>query len=164
MTRTIPTSRHDYTQRLRTLAHDLRDPRSAEFYHDLADALSGAARFRDDPEPTTNITNIVTAPARNTDPTTSRLAAIRDFSTGRGKLLKAFGDSQFPMTSERACRLAGINGTASPWKRVSELKKAGIIEPTGIEQVSSRGAKVTEYRLTDFGRAEYGRIVESTDG
>lgn len=165
MTRVIPASRHDYTQRLRTLAHALRSPRTAEFYHDLADVLRGDARFRDDPEPdTTPLNQIETAPARNTDPATSHLSAIRNFTTGRGKLLKAFGDSRFPMPAERATRMAGINDTASPWKRVSELKKAGIIEPTGRRVTSARGAKVTEYQLTEFGRSEYTRLIEEIDG
>ena len=65
--------------------------------------------------------------------------------------------------SATANEVAGINGTASPWKRVSELKKAGIIEPTGRQATSTRGAKVTEYQLTEFGRSEYARIIEATD-
>lgn len=164
MTRIIQNTRAAVIRGLRDNACAAGVFTSAEFYYDLADVLEGKAIYRDDPEPTANITNIITAPARNTDPATSHLSAITNFTTGRGKLLKAFGASQFPMSAERACRAAGITGTASPWKRVSELKKAGIIEPTGRRVTSARGAQVEEYRLTTHGKAEYERLVEATDG
>lgn len=165
MTRTIPSTRKVAVHHLHQRAiNEGNLTRSIEL-HDLADVLDGKARYMDDPEVVpTPLDQIQTAPARNTDPSTSKLSAIRNFTTGRGKLLKAFGSSQFPMSAERACRMAGINGTASPWKRVSELKAAGIIEPTGFQGTSSRGARVEEYRLTDHGKGEYARLVEESDG
>lgn len=180
-TRIVPGSRSNIARNLRDQAIRERRPRQADFLVDLADLLEGKAITQSEllgvtkvpivPDYTTYISKpdttpldqIETAPARNTDPATSHLSAIRNFTTGRGKLLKAFGDSRFPMPAERATRMAGINGTASPWKRVSELKKAGIIEPTGRQATSTRGAKVTEYQLTEFGRSEYARIIEATD-
>lgn len=104
--------------------------------------------------------DIDVAPARSTDPATSKAAARGiTVDNARGKIALAFfRDRVFydgpGLTATAAVRVAKLEHLAAPWKRVSELKEAKIIAPTGRRLPGNGGQKQEELRLTDFGIAE----------
>jgi hypothetical protein len=108
---------------------------------------------------------IESAPARNTDPATSH-HAWKDLTArgARGKLAVAFYKAHHiygskGLTPEQACRSAKIEGQSSPWKRVSDLKAAGIIEPTGKTVVGKRGREQEVLTITPHGSREVERTM-----
>jgi len=101
--------------------------------------------------------------ARTTDPQTSKRAE-RDVRPRRGsqalKLLRAYLETDGTLgglTDEQAARYAGLG--AGAWKRCSDLRRAGYIEPTGQTTLSSFGSAVQVCRITASGiaRAQEGR-------
>lgn len=107
----------------------------------------------------TEATNDFYAPgdARSTDPSTSKRAA-REITVSakdaRGKIALAFYKAQIihkagPLTSEAAVKLSGVS-VSCPWKRVSDLKKIGVIAVDG-ERMGSKGRMVECYSITDHG-------------
>jgi len=98
------------------------------------------------------------APAsRATDPETSKKGE-RDVRPRRGtqamRLLRAYYDVRATlggMSDEGAAQFAGLaNGG---WKRCSDLRRAGFIEPTGEVVLSQYGSSVQVCRITDAGIA-----------
>jgi len=92
--------------------------------------------------------------ARTTDPATSHHAAatLSDKHTMRRTLLLVFA-SHGQLSSEQACQLAGYGPQDGAWKRVSDLKVAGLVRPTGDTTVSSVGRTVDLLEITEEGRA-----------
>lgn len=103
------------------------------------------------------------APAsRNTDPATSKMGE-RDVKPRRGsqaiRLLEAYritDTSLAGLTDEEAARYAKLN--AGAWKRCSDLRRAGYIQPTGNLRLSSFGSMVQVCRITDAGRARLAEV------
>jgi hypothetical protein len=96
---------------------------------------------------------------RMTDPATSRKAAenikVRSGSQ-RHTLLVAYGDHG-SLTDEEAGEITGLRRPGvCYWKRCSELRAAGYIEPTGQTRLSSVGEAQMVCRLTDLGRGVLG--------
>lgn len=99
-----------------------------------------------------------TTSARRGDPSTSheaaQIAAV-GAESARGKILLAFARDHLRgwsgMTSEGVVKLAGVGHQRTPWKRVSELKAAGLIEPTGQKVTGSSGAKAEVLHITEAG-------------
>lgn len=90
--------------------------------------------------------------ARSSDPITSKLAAAighgRD--SMRRRIARTFLDG--PLTYEGAAEAAELDLWAAS-RRVSDLVKAGALEPTGRLLKGSTGRLQRELRLTDRGRA-----------
>lgn len=113
----------------------------------------------------TPLDEIQETPARNTDPATSHKAIHRlNATTSRGAVALAFyksrvGYEEDGMTPKAAFKRAGITHHSSPWKRVSDLKNAGLIVPTGEHRVGDRGREVEVLVMTDFGVAEVERLM-----
>lgn len=104
--------------------------------------------------------------ARNTDPATSHLADAKlrqregdanevRYGTKRYLALECFvvhGD----LTPEDVGVITAQDGI---WKRVSDLKRDGFVEPTGATRISRQGREAEIYRLTDQGRAAAYRAI-----
>lgn len=94
--------------------------------------------------------------ARTTDPETSKkaAAALRPQSLRYRLLLKyagAVAEYFMGLTDEEACAMANIGNGG--WKRCSDLRRAGFIEPTGgvkPSRLSGRDCQVC--RITEAGR------------
>lgn len=95
------------------------------------------------------------SPARRTDPATSHRAAPEEIKAGsaREKILLAAENFSTPLTARELSFEAGLGHQRSPWKRVSELVKAGFLKPVGIGIDTGSGAKATTYAITAKGRA-----------
>lgn len=93
--------------------------------------------------------------ARSDDPETSH-AAARTLSgkagTMRRTLLEAF-DRRGPMTPEEVSLVAGYGAADGAWKRVSDLKTNGLIEPTGETRPGSQGREQAVLAITTLGRS-----------
>lgn len=85
--------------------------------------------------------------ARNNDPETSFAAAKIPKGTQRYKVLLAYRDRE--LIDEEAGKISSV---ASAWKRCSELRGLGLIEPTGTVRMSSMNAKQRVCRITDAGK------------
>lgn len=135
----------DYVPMAKSVVEELRQARAVI----AAAALTGIP-----------LDEIATAPARRTDPGTSKTAAmILNGKNARGKAALAYYRHRFlSMTSEEAALAAGIAHMACPWKRISELKEAGIIA-VHFEVPSSRGVMVESYKITQFGLDEVERTM-----
>lgn len=96
--------------------------------------------------------------ARRDDPSTSHQAAKMPFrrESQRHLLLKQYDG--WNLIDEEAAVKAGIV-KGCPWKRCSELREMGFIEPTGEEKLSSSKAAQRICRIT-----EAGQIALSTVG
>ena len=94
------------------------------------------------------------SPARNTDPATSHRAAPEEIKAGsaREKILLA-AEKALPLTARELSVDAGLGHQRSPWKRVSELVKAGFLKPVGIGTDTESGAQATTYLITTKGYA-----------
>lgn len=95
-----------------------------------------------------------TAHARATDPATSHVAAhaLADKATMMRALLNVFAGHATGLTAEQACHLAGYGPQHGAWKRVSDLKRAGLVEPTGDTRTASSGRPAAVLAITDEGR------------
>lgn len=98
-------------------------------------------------------------PARRTDPATSKSAAaaiVVRAGTQRARLLAAFARDdvldQDGATDEQAARLAdGVSMSSEYAKRCSELREAGLIEPTGATRPGVSGPERIVSRITSEG-------------
>lgn len=95
------------------------------------------------------------SPARRTDPATSHRAAPEEIKAGsaREKILLAAEGVYTPLTARELSVKAGLGHQRSPWKRVSELVKAGFLKPVGVGIDTESGASATTYSITSKGRA-----------
>lgn len=108
-----------------------------------------------------------TIPSRNADPETSKAAAkvapVKK-NTQRARLLSAFavgrmdydaaGSPDHGLTDEQAMEAAyGVSPFSEYAKRCSELRAAGLIEPTGETRAGGQGVPRIVSRITDAGRA-----------
>lgn len=102
-----------------------------------------------------------TTHARTTDPVTSKMsgAAVEKApgnATLQMLLLKQFQKKS--MTAEGACESAGVDPYQGGWKRVSDLKRNGLIEPRrngkgGILRWLNRSGRHAEVlKITPLGR------------
>lgn len=85
------------------------------------------------------------------DPSTSSAAAnVAKVRAGSQKFKLAEVYFQYPegLTAEEAVRLAGLEGKGSPWHRVSDLKDAGVLKPTGRERTTTNGAMAEVLTMT----------------
>jgi hypothetical protein len=101
-----------------------------------------------------------TIPARRTDPGTSKQAtdSIKDRAgSQRARLLAAFARNATDhvvdgLTDEQAARVAEDVSLSSEYaKRCSELREAGLIEPTGETRPGASGAARIVSRITPAG-------------
>ena len=114
-----------------------------------------------------------TAPARRTDPATSHEPPRKLTSKNAcGKLAATFyrcaradvnlglvGTDKEGATADDAVAEAGLGHLRCPWKRVSDLKYAGIVEPTGhVYRNPDTGMDQEMLRITAHGRAEVERL------
>lgn len=95
------------------------------------------------------------SPARRTDPATSHRAAPEEIKAGsaREKILLAAEGVCTPLTARELSVEAGLGHQRSPWKRVSELVKAGFLKPVGVGTDTESGAQATTYAITAKGSA-----------
>lgn len=102
-----------------------------------------------------------TIPSRRSDPGTSHNAATAikvKAGTQRAKLLLAFRDApttrlQGDLTDEEAMEDAeGVSPVSEYAKRCSELRDAGLIEPTGETRKGASGVDRIVSVITDAGR------------
>lgn len=98
--------------------------------------------------------------ARDSDPETSHKAAVQfKRDSIRHKLLRqynynpAFADG---LTDEEAAAVAYVG--PGGWKRCSDLRNAGMIEPVGT-RTASTGAEVMVCKITFAGKRELGRLA-----
>jgi hypothetical protein len=95
--------------------------------------------------------------ARTTDPSTSHAAARRltDKATMMRNLLLTFSRAGYEgLTAEQAGHRSGYSAWDGAWKRVSDLKRAGWIEPTGDTTGAISGRQVDVLRITEEGRKQ----------
>ena len=93
---------------------------------------------------------------RQSDPLTSRKSVTKTNRMRWGsqcyRLLEAYAGSD--LTDEEAASRSGVVAMAkSPWRRCSDLRQKGLIEPTGEERVSSANSMQMVCRITNQGRA-----------
>ena len=91
---------------------------------------------------------------RPSDPETSRFKPVGRASQCH-ELLKAYGNAG-ELTDEQAARIAGIR---HGWKRCSDLRHRGLIEPTGETVVGESGAPQMVCSITFRGKVELGRLA-----
>lgn len=92
--------------------------------------------------------------ARNTDPSTSKVAAAKAPRVAQSmRLLAMYAAAGEPLSDEQAASLAGLLGTGY-WKRCSDLRNAGYIYPTGDTIMGSAGTPVRLCFITHAGRRE----------
>jgi hypothetical protein len=101
--------------------------------------------------------NRATAPARHSDPETSHKAAAMPFrrNSQRHRLLTEYSVAagfEDALTDEEAAEAAEIY-RGCPWKRCSELREMGMIEPTGEKRWSTMGAEQRVCKITAKGLA-----------
>lgn len=104
--------------------------------------------------------------ARNSDPWTSHAAAKFIEPTAknqRGKLLAAYATTTAQLsdglTDEEAQSLRpDVSRLSGFWKRCSELRQGGYIEPTGKTRKSHAGVDCIVCRITDKGTAALNKI------
>ena len=100
--------------------------------------------------------------ARRSDPATSHKAAscpgsIMKWASNKHLLLLAFAKRS--MTDEQAEVRSGVR-IAGYWKRCSELRSLGLIEPTGKTEAARTGKEVMVSRITPRGR----EVLQSIKG
>ena len=100
--------------------------------------------------------------ARRSDPATSHKAAscpqsIMKWSSNKHLLLLAYAKRS--MTDEHAEVQSGVR-IAGFWKRCSELRALGLIEPTGKTEIAKTGKEVMVSRITPRGR----EVLQSIKG
>lgn len=140
-------------------------PRPANpMYPDLPELLDEVIRRLPD-----GLDDPPTAPARRSDPRTSA-AAVRKLTQRNacGQLAKAFYKAKVAygydgLTTASAVRLAGLERLACPWKRISDLKHAGIVAAAGFTALGPHGADQEVLTITDHGIAEVRRIFPEID-
>lgn len=95
------------------------------------------------------------APARKTDPATSHRAAPEEIKAGsaREKILLHANGVRYALTARELAVRAGLGHQRAPWKRVSELAKAGFLKPVGVVSDPDSGHQATTYEITEKGRA-----------
>lgn len=90
--------------------------------------------------------------ARQSDPSTShdgvRAVSLRA-GTQAARLARAYRDAG-ELTDDEAGQIAGLRD-AGYWKRCSDLRRAGIIEPTGETRPGRSGEQQRICRLTPLG-------------
>lgn len=90
--------------------------------------------------------------ARQSDPSTShdgiRTVSLRA-GTQAARLARAYRDAG-ELTDDEAGQIAGLRD-AGYWKRCSDLRRAGIIEPTGETRPGRSGEQQRICRLTALG-------------
>ena len=90
-------------------------------------------------------------PARASDPETSKMAARKPRENQRLRVLSSYRGG-FALTDGEAGDLAGVNGA---WKRCSELRKLGLIEPVGKTWIVANGAWARTCVITEAGKAAF---------
>lgn len=93
--------------------------------------------------------------ARRNDPETSREAAdgsLPGWMTHAMQILPAFLDGDLN-AYEASVKSGMIDRSACPWHRVSDLKRLGLIEPTGEKRKGATDRMQMVHRITDKGRA-----------
>jgi hypothetical protein len=110
--------------------------------------------IRDVIPPASSLLNRATAPARHSDPETSHKAAAMPFrrNSQRHRLLNCYSLDSDGLTDEEAAEAAEIY-RGCPWKRCSELREMGMIEPTGEKRWSTMGAEQRVCKITAKGLA-----------
>lgn len=96
---------------------------------------------------------------RFSDPTTSDAAAdVAKIRAGSQKQRLGEVYFQYPqgLTAEEAVKVAGLHGKGSPWHRVSDLKQAGVLRPTGRERETENGAMAEVLVMTILARTAWG--------
>jgi hypothetical protein len=93
--------------------------------------------------------------ARAADPATSHQAGheVKDSRKTLARALLAAYRDAYPrgLTDEEAARAAGVLA-AGYWKRCSDLRKSGLIRPTGETRQASSGMHQDVCMCTDAGR------------
>lgn len=94
------------------------------------------------------------AHARRTDPDTSHHAAhqLSSKQTMMRALLNVFNSSTRGFTAEQACIRAGYDASSGAWKRVSDLKRQGLIRATGATDTGASGRQQDILAITETGK------------
>lgn len=79
--------------------------------------------------------------ARANDHATSRAAgeALASLTPAHAQLLAAYMAAPLGLTDEEAAVAAGVDPRSCWWKRCGELRKAGLVAPTGATRPGSSG-------------------------
>lgn len=92
---------------------------------------------------------------RASDPSTSRKAAasvVMRSGSQRHQLLRQYADCE-GLTDEQAGMMAGLRRPGvGYWKRCSELRECGYIQPLGFTRLASTGEHQQVCGITDAGR------------
>lgn len=89
---------------------------------------------------------------RNTDPEGS-VNGAKHITPKRGSqayslLIAYMGSPVYGLTDEEACTIRGIH---HGWKRCADLRRLGLIEPTGDYRPTMAGVNAMVCRITDAG-------------
>lgn len=108
------------------------------------------------------------ARVRSSDPSTSRKAAesvaLRSGSQ-RHRLLEQYVNAGSGLTDEQAGQRAGLaQFGVCYWKRCSELRNHGFIEPLGFTRLASTGEQQQVCGITDAGRVVLERFTLARTG
>jgi hypothetical protein len=97
--------------------------------------------------------DLFSADARVTDPDTSKAAAEGTARKQRmlDDLLAAFWRQGNPLSAEAAAEAAGYTPEDGAWKRVSDLKRLGLVADTGMRVKGSSGRSVALLQITPEG-------------
>jgi hypothetical protein len=93
--------------------------------------------------------------SRASDPETSHEAAqasLPGWMTHAMQILPAFLDADLN-AYEASVKSGMIDRSACPWHRVSDLKRLGLIEPTGEKRRGATDRMQMVHRITDKGRS-----------
>ena len=89
---------------------------------------------------------------RNTDPEGSVNGAkhirLRQSSQAYSLLIAYMGSPVYGLTDEQACTIRGIH---HGWKRCADLRRLGLIEPTGDMRETTSGVNAMVCRITQAG-------------
>lgn len=102
--------------------------------------------------------------ARADDPPTAKEAARTVLKTKAGSQRQRLWEvfrywaPDTGLTDEQAAKIANIPLTSEYATRCSELRNAGLIEPTGESRAGSSGMQREVSRITDLGTSEYDRL------
>ena len=97
------------------------------------------------------INSVVTTKARTTDPWTSHAAgrsmSTKELGKQHSQILMVLHTNGFPLAAEQIDDRLGY----AAFRRMSELKRQGLIEDSGEVHTGRSGRKAIKYKLTELG-------------
>lgn len=92
---------------------------------------------------------------RKDGPETSKTAAWSLYTKNRHKyeikLLRAFYEAIGGLNAYEATELVGPDGSACPWRRITDLKDLGLVRDTGTTRPGKYNNEQIVWKITDLG-------------